>query len=292
MALKNIKDIFQIDSHIKIGQVHLKVSDINKSIQFYESFFGFKIVKKTLQTVYLSYDGQLPYLLALSKTNVNSTNQRTAGLYHFAILLPQRKDLANFASHLLKHKDNVKIDRFSDHLVSEAIYIRDPDHIGIEIYRDREKSEWLWQDNKIRMTLDPLDMNGLLKESTQPWNGFPPNTMIGHLHLHVSNLEKAKIFYSEILGFNNTASMQGALFFAAGDYHHHIATNVWLGENILKANSDFPGLDYFTIKFSSKDTLNDLIKRLESHNITVSDLGDGSFSIFDDDKISIHLTIC
>lgn len=278
---------FLIEPDAKIGQVHLKVSDINQSLEFYETFLGFKIVEKTSQMVFLSPDGKLPYLVALSKAKSNDSSQR-AGLYHFAILLPQRKDLANFLSHLLQHKDTIKIDGFADHLVSEAIYIRDPDNIGIEIYRDRLPSEWKWNNNQVRMAVEPLDMNGLLVESNL-WIGFPVKTVIGHVHLHVSNLGNAKKFYSEILGLTNTASMQGALFFAAGRYHHHIATNVWLGENISKASTDFAGLDYFTIKFSSKDKLNDVIKQLESHKITVKELEGGSFSIFDEDKISIHL---
>jgi len=280
---------FQIESNAKIGSVNLNVSNIEKSLQFYTSFLGFKIVKKESSSVFLSPDGKPPYLVALTETKTKSPNQKSAGLYHFAVLLPHRKDLASFFSHLMQHKDKVKIDGFSDHLVSEAIYIRDPDNIGIEIYRDRQKSLWEWNNNIVRMTLDPLDIEGLQKESTQSWNGFPDGTAIGHVHLHVSSLEKAKKFYSEILGFKNTASMQGALFFAAGDYHHHIATNVWLGENILPANLGFPGVDYFTIKLSSDAKLNDLIDRLNESKIQSVKLKDGLFALSDQDKISIRL---
>ena len=281
---------FQIESNAKIGSVNLSVTNIEKSLQFYTSFLGFQIVKRESSSVFLSPDGKLPYLVALTQTKVKPPNQKTAGLYHFAILLPQRKDLANFFSHLMQHKDKVKIDGFSDHLVSEAIYIRDPDNIGIEIYRDREQSHWKWKNNLVRMTLDPLDIEGLQKESTQSWDGVPTDTTIGHVHLHVTNLEKAKKFYSEILGFKNTASMQGALFFASGNYHHHIATNVWLGEDILPANSGFPGLDYFTINFSSADKLTDLIDKLNASKIHFRKLNDGLFAISDKDGISIHLT--
>ncbi len=283
---------FLIDSSIRISQVHLRVSNIDKSLQFYESFLGFKIVERNSHNVFLSPDGKMPYLVALSKAKSSDVNQqRSAGLYHFAILLPQRKDLGNFLANLLKHKNEVKIDGFSDHLVSEAIYIRDPDHIGIEIYRDRPHAEWVWDDNQVQMTLDPLNTQSLLAESDNPWTEIPAKTMIGHVHLHVSNLAKAKKFYAEILGFVNTASMHGALFFAAGNYHHHIATNVWLGENIPNASTDFSGLDYFTIKFSSKTKLDEVISRLGSNKITIKELKDesDSFEISDEDKISIHL---
>ncbi|NOJ32896.1 MAG: ring-cleaving dioxygenase [Candidatus Nitrosocosmicus sp.] len=279
-----------IDQNARIGQVHLRVSDINLSLEFYKSFLGFKIVEQTDHVVFLSSDGKMPYLIALSTAKSLDLTKR-AGLYHFAILLPQRKNLAEFLSHLLKHKDTIKIDGFSDHLVSEAIYIRDPDDIGIEIYRDRIPSEWKWIENQVVMAIEPLDMEGLLAESTKSWSGFPSDTSIGHVHLHVSNLANAKKFYSEILGLTTTAGMKGALFFAAGKYHHHIATNTWLGEDISQASDSFAGLDYFIIQFSSKDKLNDMIRKLEFSKISVKSLEDGSFSIFDEDKISIHLTV-
>jgi len=180
-----------IDQNARIGQVHLKVSDINQSLEFYTSFLGLKIVKQADHIVFLSPDGKMPYLVALSTAKPVDLTQR-AGLYHFAILLPQRKNLAEFLSHLLKHKDTIKIDGFSDHLVSEAIYIRDPDNIGIEIYRDRIPSEWKWIENQVVMAIEPLDMEGLLAESTKSWSGFPSDTSIGHVHLHVSNLANAK----------------------------------------------------------------------------------------------------
>lgn len=279
---------FLIDSDSQIGSIHLKVSHLEQSLRFYESFLGFKTVKRDATTAYLSPDGQQSYLVALSQANSMDDSPKRAGLYHFAILLPERKDLACFLSHLLKHKDDVKIDGFSDHLVSESLYIRDPDNIGIEIYRDRNQSEWKWSENQVRMATIPLDAENLLSASNSSWKCFPDKTTIGHVHLHVSSLSHAKIFYSEIMGLKNTASIQGALFFAAGDYHHHIATNVWLGEKIPKASSDFPGLDYFTIKFSSKDKLDDAIKRLEFHKINVKE-SDGSFEITDEDKITIRL---
>lgn len=283
-------DVIPTDQNARIGQVHLKVSDIDRSLEFYKSFLDFKIVEQTEHVVSLSPDGKLPYLVALSTAKSVDLTQR-AGLYHFAILLPKRKDLADFLSYLLKHKDMIKIDGFSDHLVSEAIYIRDPDNIGVEIYCDRIPSEWKWNNSQVVMAIEPLDMEGLLAESTKSWNGFPSGTTIGHVHLHVSNLVKAKKFYSEILGLSITASMKNALFFAAGKYHHHIATNTWLGKDISQASTEFAGLDYFTIQFSSKGKLDEVIKKLESSKISVKSLKDDSFSLFDEDKISIHLTV-
>jgi len=281
---------FSIDPQARMGPVNLKVSDIGKSIEFYESFLCLKIVEKTPHAAFLSPDGNPPYLVAISKAKSSASQKRT-GLYHFAILLPQRKDLGDFLSNLLKHKDGVKVDGFADHLVSESVYIRDPDNIGIEIYRDRPEPEWKWDGTNVRMAVDPLDVQGLLAESEKPWTEFPAKTIIGHVHLHVANLAGAKRFYSEALGLSNTASVHGALFFAAGKYHHHIATNVWLGQNVQRASRDSPGLDYFTIKFSSKDRLYDVIRHLESNRIAANKSKDAadSFDVSDGDGISIRL---
>lgn len=289
---KNLQS-FVIDPNVKIGQVHLRVSDIQESVDFYKSILGLHRVGKTSSDkALLSADGSMPYLLYLhkSKNKFDPIQKRRLGLYHFAMLVPHRKNLADFFMHLQENLDAVKIDGYADHAVSEAIYIRDPDYNGIEIYSDRPNTESIWNKDQISMTAEPLDIRGLLAESTKSWTGFPAKTVIGHVHLHVSNLVNAKKFYSEILGMTNTASMQGALFFAAGKYHHHIATNVWLGENIPKASTESPGLDYFTLQFSSKDKLREMADNLESHKISMTKLKDGTpFFISDDDEISIRL---
>ena len=282
---------FLIESGARIGSVHLKVSNLEKSLQFYESFMGFKIVKRDATAVFLSPDGKYPYLVTLSQATSQDNFTKRAGLYHFAILLPERKHLAVFLSHLLKHKDKVKIDGFSDHLVSEALYIRDPDNIGIEIYRDRNPSEWKWNDNSVQMTTIPLDTDNLLRESDGAWKHFPDRTTVGHVHLHVSNLENAKRFYSDILGMANTANIQGASFFAAGKYHHHIATNTWLGEDIPNASAEVPGLEYFTIEFSDEGKFDDILNQLKSCQIPIRKMDDGLFSISDANNISIGLTV-
>jgi catechol 2,3-dioxygenase len=121
---------------------------------------------------------------------------RRAGLYHFAILFPERKFLADILQNLRDKRDQLYFDGLKDHLVSESIYIRDPDLNGIEIYRDRPMSEWTWNGNQIEMTTLQLDTNDLLKESTNKgWDGMPPNTRFGHVHLHVRDLAKAMKFW-------------------------------------------------------------------------------------------------
>jgi catechol 2,3-dioxygenase len=130
----------------------------------------------------------------------------------------------------------------TNHSVSESIYIHDPDFNGIEVYRDRLPSEWIWNGNKIHMITDPLDVKDLLipdEKEREIWNILPSNTSIGHVHLHVSNLVRTKRFYQDTLGLYHTASYLGAYFYAADNYHHHVATNTWIGTNILPSSNNY-----------------------------------------------------
>jgi catechol-2,3-dioxygenase len=159
-------------------------------------------------------------------SNLPISTTKRAGLYHFAILLPERRYMADMLQNLYDRHDQVHFDGLADHLVSESIYIRDPDFIGIEIYSDRPASEWKWDGDRMEMATLPLDTNNLLRESTDKgWKEMPPKTTIGHVHLHVRDLSKAIEFYHQILGLNLTVTLPSAAFFAAGQYHHHIPAN-------------------------------------------------------------------
>jgi catechol 2,3-dioxygenase len=138
------------------------------------------------------------------------------------------------------------------------------------------------------MVTEPLQFEELLKESTGSWSNMPDNTTIGHVHLHIANIPKAKKFYSEILGFSKTAAFPGAAFFGAGRYHHHIAVNTWLGENVLQVSKDLPGLDYFTIELPDSDSLQNTIKNLSDNDITIKENSIGKF-VLDPDQIRIQI---
>jgi catechol 2,3-dioxygenase len=158
------------------------------------------------------------------------------------------------------------------YVVLPSIYIRDPDFIGIEIYSDRPQSEWKWNgknnNNQLQMTTLPLNTDDLLKEATDKgWIGMPTSTVIGHVHLHVSNLSNAMKFYRDILGLNLTTTYPGAYFFAAGRYHHHIATNTWLGINILPASPESIGLNHFSLQLPNKEEFDRTLKQLQQQNI-------------------------
>ena len=203
---------------------------------------------------------------------------RIAGLYHFAILLPERRHLSYFLKHIQKNLNPEYYEGMTDHAVSESIYIHDPDFNGIEVYRDRDPSEWQWKDHTVHLVTEPLNVQNLLKESIavdddNEWNDILPKTSIGHVHLDVSNLAKAKKFYHEILSLNHTATFPGAYFFAANRYHHHVATNTWLGESISPAINDGnkPGLDHYAINLHNENDLLLLKNRLVEFKIYIDE---------------------
>ena len=246
---------------MRIGYVSLNVSDLRRSLDFYCKVLGFKIVGNPTDGRALLSAEDGPKLVELQQRE--SLPERRAGLYHFALLLPDRKYLADMLLNLNENMDRVQFDGMADHLVSEAIYIRDPDSNGIEIYRDRPRSEWKWNEGRIEMATIKLDTDDLLKESTAGgWRGMPPRTTIGHVHLHVRNLQKALNFYRDIVGLDFTATYPGAYFFSAGGYHHHIAANTWLGTTIPQASADKIGLNHFGIELLDQSEIERTIKHI------------------------------
>jgi catechol 2,3-dioxygenase len=282
---------------MRIGHVSLNVSDIQRSVDFYQDILGFNVIGGASgEKALLSASGDSSYLVELLQvTNPkHDTTQprKRAGLYHFAILLPERKYLADMLQNLRNNRDRVHFDGLADHLVSEAIYIRDPDFNGVEIYRDRPTPQWNWNGSQVVMGVLPLDTGGLLKESSeQGWKEMPSRTTIGHVHLHVQNLARETQFYHEILGLNLTATVPNAAFFAAGRYHHHIAANTWLGTDIAPASPNSVGLNHYSIELSNKKQLDETIENLSKHNIELQEQSEESNSVMlhDNDGIAIQL---
>jgi catechol 2,3-dioxygenase len=296
---------YKIDPAMKIGHVSLNVSNLSRSLDFYESILGFKRVDrpsrgKALLSVGENNSSYLVELLQVNTTDANSDNvsrmnssSRRAGLYHFAILLPERKFLADILQNLGYKRDQIHFDGLADHLVSESIYLRDPDFNGVEIYSDRPTSEWRWKGTQVEMATLPLNTTNLLKEVTEKgWKEMPDKTTIGHIHLHVSDIARAMKFYHEILGLQLTAAISTASFFAADGYHHHIATNTWLGTGIAPASSESIGLNHFSIELSNKEELVRLIDLFSRHNMSVlrsGSLPDRSVFVRDMDGIKIQV---
>lgn len=301
--MSDLHETFEISPRTSIGCVKLNVYDIQRSLDFYEQLLGFKTIGRTSgESSFLSADGggRQNYLVHLSRMdNERNADKRErlikrAGLFHFAILLPNRAYLANVFRHLTENSDKLTFDGAADHLVSESLYLRDPDNNGVEIYRDKNRSEWKRiGEFQVEMSTERLDLNQLYQEAEnfETWR-MPENTVIGHVHLHVSNLSKALKFYSEILGLHHTCTFPGAYFFAADLYHHHIATNTWLGTDIHEANSEEAGLDYFSLKIPSKSDFDQLVRQLDSRdiNMTYEDSNKNIVLIHEPDKIKIQIS--
>jgi catechol 2,3-dioxygenase len=301
--ITSVRSDFNIHPATIIGYVSLNVSNIDRSLDFYERVLGFKKVgRPSNERVLLSVDGHPSNLVELLQaeeagagSKVHMSEARRAGLYHFAILLPERKYLADMLQNLSERRGEMRFDGLADHLVSESIYIRDSDNIGIEIYCDRPSLQWEWDGSQVRMATDRLDTEELLGESTASgWKAMPAKTVIGHIHLHVRNLAKARKFYHEILGLNFTATYPGAYFFAAGKYHHHIATNIWLGTGIQPASSEHVGLNHFGIELPNMEQYDRTAERITQYKIETpqyAQLNGPSKSVFlhDMDGITIRL---
>lgn len=245
-----------------IGNVKVKVENLQRSIEFYKDVLGFDILEKTSSTAKLTTDGKTSILSLEQPANVIPKQGRTTGLYHFALLLPTKSDLANIVVHLV---DNGIRFGSSDHLVSEALYLHDPDGNEIEIYLDRDPSEWIWDDEEVAMAVDPLDFETLLKnvEPGKPWQKMPDETVMGHIHLHVSELNKTEEFYVQGLGMDvvNRYGAQ-ALFLSYGKYHHHVGVNTWNGVGAKAPAKNSVGLESFTLVFDHEEARKQAVTNL------------------------------
>jgi len=205
-----------------LGYVHLTVSDMGQSLDFYQQSLGMTIHRREGNTAYLGA-GQAD-LLMLTENREARQVRGTTGLYHFAILVPSRVELAQSLKRIAEMR--TPVEGFADHLVSEAIYLPDPDGNGIEIYRDRPRAEWQYSGNQLKMATDPLDIDGVMAElqgNNGEWSGMHSDTVIGHIHLHVANIAQAEAFYNGVLGFDLVLRYgPSASFLSAGGYHHQI----------------------------------------------------------------------
>jgi catechol 2,3-dioxygenase len=236
-----------------LGHVHLIVSNLDRSLTFYQQALGFKVHRRENDTAYLGA-GQADLLVLTERPDARRA-RGTTGLYHFAILVPSRFELAQSLQRIAQTR--TRVEGFADHLVSEAIYLPDPDGNGIEIYRDRPRSEWEYPNGQLKMGTEPLDVDGVLADLagyTGPWLGLHPDTVLGHIHLHVANIPQAEAFYQEILGFDLILRYgPTASFLSAGGYHHHLGINTWSGTS--PSPPDATGLRWYVIQLPSSDEM-------------------------------------
>lgn len=245
---------------IYTGAVHLYVTNLNVSRQYYTETIGFDVLNESTKVITFTTDGETPLLIIEQPNEVTLKERNKTGLYHFALLLPTRKHLGAILNHLAEMQVHIGA---ADHHVSEALYINDPDGHGIEIYTDREPNIWEWTNDQVKMTTDPLDGNSLMKLAKgTTWKGLPQHTVMGHVHLHVANLQQSQLFY-EALGFNVVSHYPQALFMSDANYHHHIAINTWSGINAEKPSPKSARLKAFTIIYPDQATLDHALAKLD-----------------------------
>jgi len=254
-----------LDPATHVGLVTIAVSSLERSLRYYQSGLGFTVKEQKEGLVLLGAATGSPILALFEQPNAQPQPTHTTGLYHFAILLPTRKDLGRFLSHLVESR--TPLGGYADHLVSEALYLSDPDGNGIEVYHDRPRSTWTWHNGHVDMVSDPIDLDALMAEGRQDnsvWSGLPAYTTLGHMHLRVADIPQGVQFYHGILGFDIVQQMPSALFVSAGGYHHHIGMNTWQSRNGPPPPHDAVGLRFFTVQLPDATALAQVVARLQA----------------------------
>jgi catechol 2,3-dioxygenase len=245
------------------GAVELTVSDLSRSLDFYERSIGLSTLERDGGRARVGSAER--ELLALVEEPGAPPSRGYTGLYHFALLLPQRTDLARWLAHAVR--DRVPLVGLSDHFVSEAIYLSDPDGHGIEIYCDRPRDVWEGRVD-VRLTTLPLDVSSLLGEladpGSEPFDALPPGTVMGHVHLKVAAIPDTIAFYREVLGFGLMAQLgPQAAFLSAGGYHHHVGANVWESRGAPPPPAGSAALRHWTIVLPDEPERERLLERLD-----------------------------
>ena len=233
------------ETPLRIGRVVLTVRDLDGVSSFYQRVIGLAPIATSAEVAELGAGGKVLLELRRDKAAAASS-QRDAGLFHTAFLVPTRNDLARWLLHVASMGG--RIQGASDHIVSEAIYLADPEGNGIEVYRDKDPASWTWHDRTVEMATDRLDLDELV-QGVDPgrWSGMPERSCVGHVHLRVGAIPQAEAFYQQVIGLDLTARYPGGSFYASGGYHHHVATNIWSSRGAGPRGRPSTGLDRFEI---------------------------------------------
>jgi catechol 2,3-dioxygenase len=270
------KSYTPIDPATTVGLLALSVADLQRSVDFYTGPIGLALLAQDETSATLGVAGQ-PLLLLNERRGAAAWprgGRSYTGLYHFAILLPTQAALGAWLRHWLEL--GLPVPGQGDHLVSEALYLEDPDGHGIEIYRDRPRDSWKWRNGQVQMATDPVDLRGLLNEAARvggTWQGLPAGTHLGHMHLQVGDIPQAAAFYRDILGFDIVAAMPTALFVSAGGYHHHIGMNIWHSQGATQAPEDSVRLRFFTIDLPNEAARTAVVERLTAADVPYTTAG-------------------
>lgn len=274
-----------------IGKVHYNVSNLERAAYFFEEGLGMKVLEKSEQSITLGTIADRP-LLVLHRVNNPAPRKRTTGLYHVAIRLPSREDLARLIYHLVNNQ--VELDGVADHGISEALYLTGPEDMGIELTCDRDYEQWpIDEEGQLEMITEELDLDDLIltiQGKNKKWTGLPAGTTIGHIHLRVAELEKTAEFYTT-LGFEITQAYgEQALFFASGEYHHQVGANTWQSAGADPLAADTSGLNHFEIVLPDQTRIENLVKILEEAEIALEKTDNG-VSLVDPNGIHLKLVL-
>jgi catechol 2,3-dioxygenase len=254
----------------RIGPVSLTVSDLSRTLAFYTERLGFRVHHRGAGEARIGAGGDDLVELVESKGSQHAPG--TTGLFHVAVLLPSREALADALAHLVDTR--TPLQGASDHLVSESLYLADSEGNGIELYRDRPREEWAWQDGAVRMTTDPLDVAALQEEAVSigsAWSGLPARSVIGHVHLRVAHIVPAERFYCDLLGFDLTKRYGTMASFVSFDgYHHHVAFNTWGGVGAPAPPAGALGLREFVVRFADAGEVERVVARVRDAGVSVA----------------------
>lgn len=268
---------FVIHPDTAVGPARLAVADMGRALRFYEGLLGMRPARRPDGAVALAAADGPPLLILEERPGARPKPRGTTGLYHAAILLPSRLELARTLRQLAQAR--YPLSGASDHLVSEALYLDDPDGNGLEIYADRPRSAWPRAGDGVRMTTDPFDVDGVLAELDRdpaPFAGLPAGTTLGHMHLHVADLRAAEAFYVGVLGFQLMQRFgPSALFVSAGGYHHHLGLNIWQGQGAPAPPADAVGLRHFAVRLPDAPSLAAVLERVRAAGLAAEETAEG-----------------
>ena len=275
--------VYKYNSKIYLAEAVLNVKDLARQTAFYTQIIGLEIRTQTETEVILGAGGK--DLVHLIQTNRKEAVQSSYGLYHMAILLPSREDLADVFKHIAEL--NYPFIGAADHGYSEALYLEDPEGNGIELYRDKPVADWdIREDGRIIGVTEELSAQEIydMGRKVEPFV-IAPDTRMGHIHLSVKDSQLATAFYQAVLDLSDKFTIPSASWIASGDYHHHLAVNEWGGKALAKRDKDMPGLAYYVVEVANKEGLVTIAERAKAYGAPVKWLSSNDFTFEDPDGI-------
>lgn len=275
--------VYAYNSEIYLAEAVLNVKDLARQTAFYTQIIGLEIRTQTETEVILGAGGK--DLVHLIQTNRKEAVKSSYGLYHMAILLPSREDLADVFKHIAEL--NYPFVGAADHGYSEALYLADPEGNGIELYRDKPVADWdIREDGRIIGVTEELSAQEIY-DMGRKMNPFviAPDTRMGHIHLSVKDSQLATAFYQAVLDLSDKFTIPSASWIASGDYHHHLAVNEWGGKALAKREKDMPGLAYYVVEVANKEGLVTIAERAKAYGAPVKWWSSNDFTFEDPDGI-------